>query len=160
MGPEKLSSLLWREQELLDLLTFKLEVENLILSSGKTQWLEHATREVSHVADRLRNASLERAAASSHVAGMWGLADDASLLDLAAAAPEGPWEEILSGHHSSMMKRVELIRSLRDSNLQFLRAGLRSTQDTAAGLSPETGTYDHRGQTSQDAVSRILDQSV
>lgn len=160
MGPEHLSSLLWRERELLDLLVFKLEVEHLILSSGKSRWLEHATREVSHVVERLRNTSLERTAAAAEVAQLWGLAADAGLLDLADGAPEGPWSEILTSHHGSMMNTVDQVRGLRDGNLQFLRAGLRSTQDTAANLSPEAGTYDHRGHTSQDAISRVLDQSV
>lgn len=160
MGPEELSSLLWRERELLDLLVFKLEEEHLILTSGKTRWLDNATREVGHVVDRLRAASLERTAVAAQVAVAWGLPDDAGLLDLADGAPEGPWREILEGHHSSMMKNVELVRGLRDTNMQFLRAGLRSTQDTAASLGTEAGTYDHRGHTSQDAVSRLLDQSV
>ena len=159
MGPEDLSSLLWRERELLDLLVFKLEEEHLILTSGKTRWLENASREVAHVVGRLRAASLERTAVASSVALAWGLADDAGLLDLADGAPAGPWQEIFTDHHRSMMVIVEQIRSLRDSNLQFLQAGLRSTQDTAASLATEPGTYDHRGHTSQDTVSRLLDQS-
>lgn len=160
MGPEELSNLLWRERELLDLLVFKLEEEHLILTSGKTRWLDNATREVNHVAERLRAASLERTAAASAVAMTWGLTDDAGLLDLADGAPAGPWQEILREHQSSMMTTVEQIRGLRDANLQFLRAGLRSTQDTAANLTTEAGTYDHRGHTSQDAISRLLDESV
>lgn len=159
MGPEDLSTLLWRERGLLDLLVFKLEEENLILTSGKTRWLDNATREVSHVAQRLRTTSLERAAVASAVASSWGLADDAGLLDLADGAPAGPWQEIFTDHHRSMMVTVEQIRSLRDSNVQFLTAGLRSTQETAATLATESGTYDHRGHTSQEAVSRLLDQS-
>ena len=111
------------------------------------------------VAQRLRATSLERTAVAAAVASTWGLADDAGLLDLADGAPDGPWQEILADHHRSMMVTVEQIRGLRDSNLQFLRAGLRSTQDTAANLATEPGTYDHRGHTSQDAVSRLLDQS-
>ena len=159
MGPEDLTSILWRERELLELLVFKLEEEHLILTSGKTRGLDNATREVSHVAQRLRATSLERTAVAAAVASTWGLADDAGLLDLADGAPDGPWQEILADHHRSMMVTVEQIRGLRDSNLQFLRAGLRSTQDTAANLATEPGTYDHRGHTSQDAVSRLLDQS-
>ncbi|POH59399.1 flagellar protein FlgN [Arthrobacter glacialis] len=160
MGPEELTTLLWRERELLELLVFKLEEEHLILTSGKTRWLDNATREVSHVVNRLRAATLERTAVAAEVALKWGLTDDAGLLDLADGAPAGPWQEILSDHHSAMMTTVEQIRGLRDTNLQFLRAGLRSAQDTAANLTTEAGTYDHRGHTSQDAVARILDQSV
>lgn len=160
MGPEELTALLWRERELLDLLVFKLEEEHLILASGKTRWLEHATREVSHVVERLRATSLERTAVAVHVALRWELPEDAGLLDLADGAPAGPWQEILVDHHRAMMVAVEQVRGLRDLNLQFLRAGLLSTQDTAAALATEAGTYDHRGHTTQDAVSRLLDERV
>ncbi|UIK88544.1 flagellar protein FlgN [Arthrobacter polaris] len=160
MGPEELSTLLWRERELLDLLVFKLEEEHLILSAGKTRWLESATREVDHVVQRLRTTSLERTVFASHLAVSWGLSEDAGLLDLADSAAAGPWQEILTDHFRAMTATVEQIRGLRDTNLQFLRAGLRSAQDTAANLTTEPGTYDHRGNTSQDAVSLLLDQSV
>ena len=72
MGPEDLTSILWRERELLELLVFKLEEEHLILTSGKTRWLDNATREVSHVAQRLRATSLERTAVAAAVANTWG----------------------------------------------------------------------------------------
>ncbi|MGO4384468.1 flagellar protein FlgN [Specibacter sp. RAF43] len=160
MGPEELTTLLWRERELLDLLVFKLEEEHLILTSGKSRWLDHATREVEHVLSRLRATSLERTALASSVSVDWGLADDASLLEMADGAPDGPWQEILESHQQAMSAQVEQIRGLRDTNLQFLRAGLRSAQDTVAGLVPDTGTYDHRGHTSQDPGSRFLDKSV
>jgi len=160
MSPEELTAMLWRERELLELLQFKLEEEQLILASGKTRWLENATREVSHVVGRLRSTSLERTTVASAVASGWGLPEDAGLLDLAEGAPAGPWQEILRDHHRAMMITVEQIRSLRDSNLQFLRAGLRSAQDSAANLTTEAGTYDHRGHTNQDAVSMLLDESV
>lgn len=160
MGPEELTTLLWRERELLDLLVFKLDEEHLILQSGKTRWLDHATREVEHVMDRLRAASLERTAVASSVALTWGLADNATLQDLAEAAADGPWGEILSAHFAALTTQVDQIRSLRDTNLQFLRAGLRSAQETVAGMAPDAGTYNHLGHTRQDAGSRFLDKSV
>ncbi|MFQ4148048.1 flagellar export chaperone FlgN [Arthrobacter sp. LAPM80] len=160
MGLEALTALLWRERELLELLVFKLEEEHLILTSGKTRWLDNATREVSHVAERLRTTSLERTVVAASIALDWGLAEDSGLLDLAEAAAAGPWQEILTDHHRAMLATVEQIRGLRNTNLQFLRAGLRSAQDTAANLSTEAGTYDHHGHTTQDAVSLLLDRSV
>ena len=61
MGLNELSGVLWRERQLLELLLFKLEEEQLILSSGRTQWLGHATREVESVLDQIRTAELGRA---------------------------------------------------------------------------------------------------
>jgi len=37
MGADNLSSLLWHERNLLDLLTFKLETEQLLLTAGKSK---------------------------------------------------------------------------------------------------------------------------
>ena len=56
MGVNELSAVLWRERELLELLTFKLEEEQLLLTAGKSRWIEHATREVEQVLERLRSA--------------------------------------------------------------------------------------------------------
>ena len=42
MSMEDLSSVLWRERELLETLLFKLEIEQLVLASGRTRWLAPA----------------------------------------------------------------------------------------------------------------------
>ena len=38
-GVEKLSPVLWRERELLETLQYRLEVEQLVMASGRTRWL-------------------------------------------------------------------------------------------------------------------------
>ncbi|HUX71839.1 MAG TPA: flagellar protein FlgN, partial [Cellulomonadaceae bacterium] len=43
MGLMQLSDVLWQERHLLELLLFKLEEEQMILTSGRTRWLGHAT---------------------------------------------------------------------------------------------------------------------
>ena len=45
MGVHELSALLWRERELLEVLQFKLEVEQLLLTTGNTRWLNRASAE-------------------------------------------------------------------------------------------------------------------
>jgi len=47
MAASELSAQLWKERELLELLLFKLEEEQLLLIAGKSRWISHATREVS-----------------------------------------------------------------------------------------------------------------
>ena len=44
MSLSEISNILWRERRLLELLAFKLEEEHLVLASGRTRWLSHATR--------------------------------------------------------------------------------------------------------------------
>ena len=39
MALAELSNVLWRERELLEMLLFKLESEQLVLAAGRTHWL-------------------------------------------------------------------------------------------------------------------------
>lgn len=160
MAIHELSALLWRERELLDLLTFKLEEEQLLLTAGKSRWLPHGTREVEQVLDHLSKAGLARAVEVAAVAEQWGLSPDSSLSELAAAAPDAAWAEVLSSHLNAMQRQTAAIQELRDSNEQFLRAAVRSTQETAADLKPAAGTYDSHGRTGEASPSRFFDQKL
>jgi uncharacterized small protein (DUF1192 family) len=132
MGANELSALLWRERELLELLTFKLEEEQLLLTAGRTRWVDHASREVEQVLDRLREAGLARSVEVSSVAQEWGTDEEAPLRDIIASAPAGPWGEIFTGHLRSMTELTARISQLRDENERFLRAAARATQETLA----------------------------
>jgi hypothetical protein len=155
MGANELSSLLWHERELLDLLIFKLEEEQLLLTAGRSRWLQHATTEVEQVVKRLRASTLSVAIEVSALAEDWGVtSDDPSLMDLAASAPKaGPWGEILRAHLQAMTAQTTQIKELRDTNESFLRFAARATQETAADLLPHMGTYDAHGSTRQDNTS-------
>ncbi|MBT1004463.1 flagellar export chaperone FlgN [Paenarthrobacter sp. DKR-5] len=146
MGANELSALLWQERELLDLLIFKLEEEQLLLTAGKSRWLQHATREVEQVVTRLRAAGLARLMEAGMVAREWGVpSPEPSLNELANAAPDGPWGEILRAHLEAMSSQTAQIKQLRDANEQFLRAAAISTQETVSSLRPDAGTYDAHG---------------
>jgi len=155
-----LSARLWHERELLDLLTFKLEEEQLLLTAGRTRWVSHATREVEQVLERLRAAGLERAATAAAVAHEWGLPDDASLRDLASAASDPTWSEILSAHLAALTDQTAAIRQLRDANAQFLRAAVRSTQETLATADSSSTTYDAHGRAASTAEAHLFDRHL
>ncbi|WP_422934691.1 flagellar protein FlgN [Sinomonas sp. P47F7] len=160
MAIHDLSAQLWHERELLDLLTFKLEEEQLLLTAGKTRWLSHATREVEQVLERLSSAGLARAVTAAAVAHEWGLPEESTLRELAAAAPDGPWAEILSAHLKAMSEQAALIRQLRDANAQFLRAASRSTQETLAETQSSAKTYDSRGRAARLDGGRLFDRDL
>ena len=63
-----MSALLWRERELLELLVFKLDEEQLLLSAGRSRWVQHATREVEQVLELVREAGLGRSVEVAAVA--------------------------------------------------------------------------------------------
>lgn len=155
-----LSARLWQERELLDLLTFKLEEEQLLLTAGKTQWLSHATREVEHVLERLQTAGLERAMAAGAVARDWDLPEESTLRDLAAGAPDGPWADILAAHLTALTDQTARIRQLRDANAQFLRAAARSTQETLAVAEPAPSTYDSHGRAATAGAAQLFDHHL
>jgi hypothetical protein len=60
MGFDELSTRLWRERCVLELLRFKLAEEHLILASGHHSWLDRATAEVEQVVEMLELADTER----------------------------------------------------------------------------------------------------
>jgi flagellar biosynthesis/type III secretory pathway chaperone len=154
----ELSALLWRERELLDLLTFKLEEEQLLLTAGKSRWLPHGTREVEQVLDRVSKAGLARAVEIAAVAEQWGVSADSSLAELASAAPDPAWADILASHLAALRQQTAAIKELRDANEQFLRAAVRSTQETLADLKPAAGTYDAHGKTGEASSAHLVDR--
>src|SRR5690349_6682234 len=65
---QHLSTLLWREQERLDLLLFKAEEKQYLILTGKTRWLARIAHEIEVVLDQLRTLEVERAAATEEIA--------------------------------------------------------------------------------------------
>ncbi|MGT2425885.1 flagellar protein FlgN [Amnibacterium kyonggiense] len=137
MSVNDLSSLLWRERELLEMLVFKLEEEQLLLTAGRSKWLQHATREVEQVLVHLRTAGIERTVEASSVAVAWGLPEDATLRQLAEGADEA-WRDVLLSHLGALTALTSQIADLRDTNLTYLRAATRATQETLATVGTAT----------------------
>jgi hypothetical protein len=145
VGVNQLSALLWREREMLELLMFKLEEEQLLLTAGRTRWLPFATREVEQVLDRLKQSAFERSIEVAGVALEWGTSEDATLKEIIAHAPSAAWKETFTSHLQALNELASGIAALRDSNLQYLRAASRSTQETLAHIVTDSGTYDATG---------------
>src|ERR1700759_1692858 len=74
-----LSSILWREREMLELLLFKLEEEQLVLAAGRTRWLAPATGEVEMVPAQIGQNALLRAAEVAVLGTELGLGPSPSL---------------------------------------------------------------------------------
>lgn len=145
MSANDLSNLLWRERELLELLVFKLEEEQLLLTAGKSRWLPQATREVEAVLARIRVSGMERAVEASAVALEWGLPEDATLRMLAERAPSDVWRDILASHLTGLSALTAQIAEVRDTNLSYIRAATRATQETLATVGGTAPGYDGRG---------------
>lgn len=160
MGVADLSAVLWRERQLLELLLFKLEEEQLVLSSGRTRWLGHATREVEQVLAEIRTAELGRAMEADDAALELGVAPGSGLLALAQAAPE-PWGELLNGHREAFIALTAQIQDVAHGNRDLLATSHRATQETLLGLQESSPTYDPRGAASAGSVgARLFDEAL
>lgn len=161
MAASELSAQLWKERELLELLLFKLEEEQLLLISGKSRWISHATREVEQVMERMRAVGLARTVEVAVVAEEWGIGPDATLRELAAAAPSGIWSDIFTSHLTAMTELTGQIAEVRDTNERLLREAARSTQESLSGLTgsgPDAGVYGAAGENRPgDTGARLFD---
>lgn len=157
---ERLSEVLWRERHLLELLLFKLEEEQLVLTAGRTRWLGHATREVESVLDEIRTAEVGRAVEVDAAAAELGLEPGASLALLAESAPT-PWDEIMRAHRDAFAGLTSEISALADGNRELLAVSHRAAQETLLSLQDTVDTYDGHGQRASEARSaQLLDRSI
>lgn len=157
---EKLSLILWRERELLETLAYKLEVEQLILASGRSRWLAHSTKEVEEVLELLRETEVLRAIAADEVAEDLGLAPAPTLAAIAEAAAE-PWRAILDDHRTAFVTATREIAELSESNRGLITAGYRSARETLLSLGGNADGYSPDGSAVLDAPrKRLLDRSL
>lgn len=160
MSLNSLSEALWRERRLLEMLLFKLEEEQLVLTSGRSRWLAQATREVEAVLDEIRSAELGRAVEVEEVATTLGVPGSASLAELADASP-APWDELLRAHRDAFASLTSEIGQLADDNRELLAMSHRATQETLASLEHSVRTYDGAGQPHADTPGALLiDRSI
>ena len=114
---ERLSSILEREGEALEVLLFKLVETKLLLTADEARFLPRATREVERARARARELDLLRAATVVQVAG------GTTLRDVAVRAT-GPWPGILRDHHDVLTRLVDEIDVVAHQNAQAARLGL------------------------------------
>jgi len=156
-----ISAALWRIRELLDLLTFKLETEQVLVAAGRSRWLGRATHEVELVLEEIRHADLRRTIELGDVAETMGLDPDISLAELAEAAPD-PWGAVLTDHRLTLISATTEISALAESNRDLLDSSYRALQEALGLLSsvPEPSTYTADGATSPATTRRLFDQST
>lgn len=159
MTKQDLSSVLWRERELLETLLYKLEVEQLVLASGRTNWLATAAREVEAVLERIREIEILRAVELDELAAELGLGANPTLHDIADACDE-PWRTIWLDHRESFTTVATKITQMSESNRELLTAGYHAAQATLLSLDEGAGTYGATGTKDAERRSALLDRSL
>ena len=160
MGLQEVSTTLWQERNLLELLLFKLEEEQLLLASGRTRWLARATREVEIVLERIREAELMRSIEVENVAPSLLLPPGPSLRQLAENAPP-PWDTMFADHRHAFLELTEEITQLASANRELVARGQRATQDFLDNFvdpQPTTG-YPMDGGRDRERTPLVLDRT-
>lgn len=161
MEMDRLSQILWRERELLETLAYRLEVERMVLTGGRTRWLVNVTREIEEVLADLRATEVLRATAADEVAERLGLTPNPSLGALAEAAAD-PWESILLDHRDAMISLAREIAETSEDAKGLITAGYRSARETLLAIGgTTTASYTPAGQAVVDAGgARLVDRSL
>jgi hypothetical protein len=159
MSMEDLSSVLWRERELLETLLFKLEVEQLVLATGRTRWLAPAAREVEEVLDAIRETELLRGLTADALALELGLDPNPSLQQIAAISDE-PWKSIWLDHRETFISVSAEITSMAENNRELLTSGYQAAKAALLSLSEPPGTYTADGSTVTERRTSLLDRSI
>jgi len=161
MGLAEVSDILWRERELLDVLLFKLEEEQLLLAAGKVRWLARATREVELVLEQIRLTELTRSIEVDAVAASLGLDPGPSLSGLADAAP-APWSDLFRSHRNAFLTLTQEISSLAEANREFVSTAYHSAQETLRTLAGASADgYTSSGKRDGAARRRrLLDEAI
>lgn len=158
---DKLSQILWRERELLEHLAYELEVERLVLASGRTKWLARATRDIDETLSDIRSTEVLRAVAADEAAEQLGMTPNPSLAGLAEAAGN-PWRGILLEHRDAFLAAAREIAELSEENKGLLSAGFRSAQEALLSIGgTSTEGYTHDGRSVAEAPRRrLVDRSL
>jgi hypothetical protein len=155
------SNILWRERQLLELLVFKLEEEQLVLAAGRSRWLAYATREVENVFVEIKHVELERAVQVADAGRGLGLSGAPTLRELAAlTAP--PWDEIFAEHRRALLALAQEIDALTKSNREALRQGYENTAEAIAAVGEiDIDAYEARGTLPDRSFAlRIVDEAM
>lgn len=157
MGLQEISTALWQERHLLEMLLFKLEEEHLLLAGGRTRWLARATNEVEMVLARIREAELVRAMEVEHVAPSLGLPPGPTLSALAAAV-DAPWDGILGDHRDAFRELTAEIAQMAAANKELVARGQRALQDVLGAAETTVRGYPGTGEASRPAL--VLDVAL
>jgi hypothetical protein len=161
MALSDVSNILWRERQLLELLVFKLEEEQLVLAAGRSRWLVYATREVENVLGEIKRIELERAVAVADAGRELGLSGSPTLRELSGLTPS-PWDGIFAEHRRALMALAQEIDSITKSNRDLLQRGHQAAREAIAAMGEiDIDAYDANGSLPDRSLAlRIVDEAI
>jgi len=161
MALSDVSNILWRERQLLELLVFKLEEEQLVLAAGRSRWLAYATREVENVLGEIKRIELERAVLVADAGRELGLSGSPTLRELAGLTPS-PWDGIFAEHRRALLTLAQEIDLITKSNRDLLQRGHQAAREAIAAMGEiDIEAYDAHGTLPDRSLAlRIVDEAI
>ena len=161
MALSDVSNILWRERQLLELLVFKLEEEQLVLAAGRTRWLVHATREVENVLAEIKRIELERAIQVAEAGRELGFSGSPTMRELASLTPS-PWDGIFGDHRRALLTLAQEIDAITKSNRDLLQRGHQAAREAIAAMGEiDIDAYDAHGTLPDRTLTlRIVDEAI
>ncbi len=158
----ELGHVLWHQRDLILRLIYRLEVQQLVLASGRTQWIAMATEDVEDAIAEVQRQEVARAALVEDLSGPLGTPPDASLRDLIETAPQ-PWDLVLAEHHTEFLRLANDAEEAARNNRDILQQGLGDVRDLLESYGSSPGsTYGDRpsGSSSGPASSVLVDREA
>ena len=161
MALSDVSNILWRERQLLELLVFKLEEEQLVLAAGRSRWLSYATREVENVLAEIKRIELERAVLVADAGRELGLSGSPTLRELTGLT-ESPWDGIFAEHRRALLALAQEIDVITKSNRDLLQRGQQAAREAIAAMGEiDIDAYDAHGTLPDRTLAlRIVDEAI
>ncbi len=136
---ERLARCLEEQIAALRHLSFKFEVQEIVLAGGRQQWLNETTAELSAAVARVqRTDGLLRETLRAGALSL-GLSPESTVREVAVAAPE-PWGYIFDQHRTELRLSVDRVATLSRANRTLLARGLAATVAALSFLGVETTT--------------------
>jgi FlgN protein len=161
MALSDVSNILWRERQLLELLVFKLEEEQLVLAAGRSRWLAHATREVESVLNEIRRVEIDRAMQVADAGRELGLSGSPTLRELSELTAS-PWDTIFAEHRRALLGLAQEIDAITKSNRELLQRGHQAAREAMAAIGEiDIEGYDAHGSLPDRTLAlRIVDEAI
>ncbi len=141
----QLSRVLWQQRDLIEVLEYRLEVQQLLMIAGRSDRLSIAVGEVEGALDAIRTVEETRLRVVAEAATALGLPPTATLTQIRTAAPE-PWDFVLGDHHSAFLRLVASTEELSARSRELAQKGLGETRAAFSHLNgAPTKTYGRHG---------------
>jgi|TARA_B100001093_G_scaffold292791_1_gene279440 hypothetical protein len=154
-----LSAVLWRERDILENLLYRLDVQQMLLMSGRDAWLVRSSSEIDDALEKVRSIELERGVRFDRAARDLGVDPSPSLTMLVDAAEE-PWKGLLTAHFDAFTDLASRIQAVTSLNRELAAAAQQATQAVMSSIQgegePSLHLYEQSGSTENSPRSSIF----